>query len=71
MHLNVTIQVRGINADDYADAKAQAFEFAQMQQGGETLLEGILTDTTPWWDQWCAMAKVAKEADGTFTVTIP
>jgi hypothetical protein len=71
MHLNVTLQVRSINADDYADAKARAFEFVQMNQGGVSLLEGILTDITPWRDQWSVLAKVAKEADGTFTVTVP
>lgn len=71
MILNVTLQVRGINAEDYRDASAQAFEFIQMQEARASMLEGILTDSTPWWDQWCAIAKVAKEADGTFTVTIP
>lgn len=71
MHMTVTIQIRNIHADDYIDARIKAFSYINTVPRGEALLSGILTREDDWWTQWCVMAKVAKEADGTFTVTIP
>lgn len=71
MHMTVTVQVRMIQAVDYDDAMERAFHYVLITPAGEVLLNGILTGQEDWWEQWKKLAKVAKEADGTFTVTIP
>lgn len=72
MHIELVAKIRNIAATDYQEAKRQAFDLLMMTESTENLLECILQDfTKDWWQQFDEIAKVAKEADGTFTVTIP
>lgn len=72
MHIELVATVKNINARDYQDAKDQAYELFMMDERTENLLECILPKSDKTWGrEFDAIAKVAKEADGTFTVTIP
>lgn len=67
MTVHVSIQVRGIQATDYNDAKGVAYGEIQATSVRDTLFGIGVYNVHMFWDR----CRVARECDGTFTVTIP
>lgn len=68
MHLEVTITVRRIQAESYEQARKKAWAELTHSLIRRRILIGIgITD----YGGFCRDCRTAKEADGTFTVTIP
>lgn len=65
--IHVTLQVKNITADSYEDAKLIALQELTEDDGTDDLLGNLGIDETMFM-QTC---RVAKEANGTYTVTIP
>jgi hypothetical protein len=66
--IHVTLQVRNIVARDYDDAKWEAF--IQLERNDETakiMLKMNVLDQGHFYEA----CRVAKECDGTYTVTVP
>ena len=70
--IHVQLQVRKIVANNYDHARTLAFDECRKAWGLEHMLYGTLgTDEFEWEDKWNELARVAKEVDGTYTVTLP
>jgi hypothetical protein len=68
MQINLTITVRRLQADGYDNAKQKAFNALVADPRMRITLRGIGVSSRV---SFVAADKVAREADGTFTVTIP
>ena len=70
--IHVQLQVRKIVADGYNDAKRGAFNTVMGNVGLEEMLHGLLgVEVSEWQMKFYNHARVAKEVDGTYTVTLP
>jgi hypothetical protein len=66
--LHVTLQAKGIVAKNYDDAKGICWDLLlKTPNMPDTLNRMNIYNIHQFWD----MARVAKECDGTYTVTVP
>lgn len=69
--IHVTLQVRNITAQDYNDAAVTAMYLMIEDSRLNPVLEQILGPPTIGWPCFNDKCRVAKECDGTYTVTVP
>lgn len=68
MKIHVSVQVRGIEADSYNEAAIKAFNLLSMEDALHPTMKAIGINER---EQFLAAARVAKEANSTYTVTVP
>jgi hypothetical protein len=65
--IHVTLQVKGIVAKSYDDARGICWELLLNTDMRDILDRMCIYNIHQFWD----MVRVAKECDGTYTVTVP
>lgn len=78
--IHVTLQVKGIVATSYDDARGIAYDALSAPAMTDNILHALLQGflgkygeevSDPWRYTFLRICRVAKEANGTYTVTVP